>query len=155
MKFPNINPAEIAEATNPVVETSYQLKLIESIDTAKRLVERFIVAKARAQLAHDSWRGILGRKIPCGGNKREIPGGWIGTGGPRLEPPCQNCQECYNRANESARGAEIALQSMIDRAVEQQADLIALIKSSAIYGVTLSGRRGTGDIDSRYGGYHD
>jgi len=153
MNFPDINPAAIAEAIAPT-PTRCETELAETIETAQRLVKRLIEAKAKAQLAHDSWHGMFGNAIPCGGNKRAISGGWIGTG-PRTEPECGKCQKCHEKSSYAARGAEVALESMIERAVAQQCDIEMLERSARIAGATSSRRLGKADMDSRYGGYHD
>ena len=154
MNFPDIDPSAIDNAIRSEL-TPRQRRLIETIESAKRLIERFIKAKAKEQLAHDSYHGSMGRLIPCGGNKNAVPGGWIGTGGPRVEPECWNCRECWIKAKDSARGTELALNSMIELAAELQADLDAIFSSRNVAGVTYSDRRGKADMDSRYGGYHD
>ena len=153
MTFPDIDPAAIAEAVEPT-PTRYEAELTETIGTIERLVKRLIDAKSKAELAHISWQGMFGNAIPCGKNKRAIPGGWIGTG-PRTEPECGKCQKCHEKASYAARGAEIALESIIERAVAQQCDIEMIEHSARIAGATGSNRLGKSDMDTRYGGYHD
>ncbi|NBW13412.1 MAG: hypothetical protein EBR82_35930 [Caulobacteraceae bacterium] len=154
MKFPDINPAGIDAALRDQ-PCRQERKLTETLESINRLVARLVRAKARATLIFDAWHGMLGNTVPCGGNKIAVTGGWIGTGEPRKEPDCYKCANCYESASSAARGAELALESMIGQAAYIQREIDCMDYAARMAGATSSRRLGKSDIDSRYGGYHD